>query len=288
MWWKASALVKKTRAHPYSSTCYKVLGRSTKRVVIQNSKHFYTFVTSWLRGSFWSVLLFSRPLTRLNHKPTGRHTSSSLALFHLCCCHGQVGPLRAFVSPNSSTTALLPLSVSVSSAAWCNLPPQPIGIISPASLYPGCKVSSLEPPSIGGDLGFLNWNRRRIKNHWPAPNPNNPTNHCSRPLPLKLHSNGLNGVFWGQTGGWGGGGWRVQLTIYDSTKGHLWIPALHFWTFSIATVNTAQLVQRFHEIYSSKFLPHKHEDKFSERCHIHQTGGKLFVCCNLQPTGRAR
>lgn len=207
MWWKASAFQKKNSSSsifidmlPKTS---KVLRRSAKRVVIQNSKHFYTFVTSWLRGSICFFLLFSPLLMRLNHKPTGRHTSSSLALFHLCRCHGQVGPLLAFVSPNSSTTALLPLSVSVSSAAWCNLPRRPIAIISTA-LYPGCKVSSLEPPSSGGDLGFLNWNRRRIKNHWPTPNPNNPTNHCSRPLPLKLHSNGLNGAFCGQTGGRGG------------------------------------------------------------------------------------
>lgn len=90
--------------------------------------------------------------------------------------------------------------------------------------------------------------------------------------PLKLHSNGLNGAFpmsftadckQGEGSSWQ---FTSQLKVTGKSCTSV-ITKLH-----LATVNTAQLVQQFNQIYSNRFLPHKHEDKFSEHRRIHQTG----------------
>lgn len=90
-------------------------------------------------------------------------------------------------------------------------------------------------PSSGGDLGFLNWNRRQIKNHWPPPNPN--THPYGLPLPLKLHSNGLNGAFpvrsradWGRGEG---SSWQFMTQLKVICK-----PCASIMKFPLATVNT--------------------------------------------------
>ncbi len=125
-----------------------------------------------------------------------------LALFHLFLCLGQVRPLLAFISPNSSTIASY-LSLFLSPSLPHVTPPlhRPFsstrGHHSPLSFSLALSTQNAKclhsNPSSGGDLGFLNWNRRQIKNHWPPPNPD--THPYSLPLPLKLHSNGLNGAF---------------------------------------------------------------------------------------------
>lgn len=119
--------------------------------------------------------------------------------------------------------------------------------------------------------------------HWPPPNPN--THPPIWPAPaLKLHSNGLNGAFTtGPRAAWcqdEGSSWQFMSHLKVNCK-----TSASIMNFHLAKVNTAQLVQQLNQIDSSKFLSNNHGGMFSELCHIHQRE-KLFICCNLQPTGR--
>lgn len=173
-----------------------------------------------------------------------------LALFHLFLCFRQVR-LLAFISPNSSTTTSY-LSLFM---------PTPTPLSPSWPLFTQNAKHFHSDPSSGGDLGFLNWNWRQIKNHWPPLNPN--THPYSLPIPLKLHSNDLNGAFPLELGS----SWRFMTQVKVICK-----PLASIMKFHLATENTAQLAQHFNQIYSPKFLCHNHEDKFSAHCHIHQTG----------------
>lgn len=196
-----------------------------------------------------------------------------LALFHLFLCLGRVRPLLACISPNSSTASYLSLFLSPSPPEASYLPfttpsPRPGAVTNTQSFWhklflPRMQSAFIQTPQVTVTLAF--WTEIGHKKMTDRPPTLTPT---YMPLPLKLHSNGLNGAFPMSSGAdcsqGEGSCWQFMSQLKVTGKFCASVMKLHLAT----VINTAQLVQQFNQISSNRFLPHKHKDTFSE----HQTG----------------